>query len=353
MCAAFVLTITAAVTLAPLAAVGQTAATTGEPPTPQLAAVSPGPHGYFEYQASPGQTVGGSVRVVNPGPGPATFDVYPVDGMTSPATGVVYSARGQKLAAAGSWMKVSPGTVTLAPGASQVVHFSVTVPPSPFPGNHVAGVAAENPAGAASQQGSAGGAGVALKVNTRVVVAVVVTVPGLSGVAMALGRPAIGEQNGTSQFLSIPMDDTGELLFKPRLMAAVTSCTGAQEATIDRQLDTFVPRTSIDYRWSLAPKVLPSGCYRVRASVLNGTTTLSTVSDQVQVSRHVAAVNPHGQGPDHSLVFGANKSRKGSLLLGLVGGLDVALLMVVLAAILFFFWVRRRDREEEREPVRS
>ncbi|HET9732453.1 MAG TPA: hypothetical protein VFP54_07225 [Acidimicrobiales bacterium] len=331
-------------------AAGAQTTTTSPAPTPGLSPTTPTAHGYFEYHASAGQTVDGAVKVGNPGPGAATFVLYPADGLTSQATGVVYSNRGVALTSTGTWIRLSRSSVDLGPGASATVPFQVVVPPGAYSGDHVAAIVAENPAAARSGGGGGPGAGVALKINTRVVLAVVVTVPGPASTALQLGRPGIAEQSGTRQVVTIPMDDTGQLLFKPRLVASVTGCTGTPEASFDRQLDTFVPHTSIVYQWSLQPKILPQGCYKLTATVFGGATPLSTTSDQVQVNGAVAAVNPAGPGPRSPLVVGVKKAKSPSMILGLMGGVALALLILVIAAIIFFLLGRRRrEREEEEE----
>ncbi|HET6874857.1 MAG TPA: DUF916 domain-containing protein [Acidimicrobiales bacterium] len=342
-------------TLIPARAVAQTAGNASLP-TPGLATGTPTQHGYFEYRAAPGEKITGSVRVTNPGPGSATFSLYPVDGLTSSATGVVYSARGSTLSSTGTWITLTRTTVSLAAGSSAVVPFLVTVPASPYSGDHVGGIAAENPtAAAAAEQGQGSGSGVALKVQTRVILAVVVTVPGPATAALQVGHPSIAEQNGTQQVVDIPMNDTGELLFKPHLVASVSDCQGAPVAHADRQLDTFVPRTSIVYQWSLAPTILKAGCYNVTATVLNGQTPVSSQTDQVNVTSAVASVKPAGPGarPPSGPAAAGTKTKSISPLLGLVGGAAFALLLLVIAALIFFLiWSRRRDREEEsREPA--
>lgn len=333
------------------AVVAQTT-TTSPPPTPGLSPATPTTHGYFEYQAAAGQTIGGTVKVTNPGPGTATFALYPADGLTSPATGVVYSDRRATLATTGTWIRLARPSVTVAPTTTVTVPFQVVIPAGAYPGDHVGAIVAENPAAAGESGGSSSGAGVALKINTRVIVAVVVTVAGPASAALQLGHPGISEESGTRQVVTIPMDDTGQVLFKPRLDVTVTSCSGVPEGSFDRQLDTFVPRTSIVYQWSLQPKILVAGCYKVTATVFDGTTTLSTAGDQVQVTSAVAAVNPAGPGPKNPLVLGVKKSKSPSMLLGVVGGAAFALLILVIAAILFFLLGRRREREEEEERQR-
>lgn len=320
-----------------------------QPAVPNLIPTNPGPLGYFQPTIPAGGTAGGSVTVANPSSQEATFDVYPVDGLTSDATGVVYSELGAPLSATGTWIHLSAATVTLPPGGSQKVTFSVDVPPTAFPGDHVGGIAAENPS--PSSEGASGGhgTGVALKVNTRVVVAVVVSVPGPAGVDIRLGTPAIEAQNGQRQVVTLPMHDVGGLLSKPFLTAGVAPCTGgAALATLSRQLDTFVPHTSIVYEWPLAPRVLPAGCYRVSASLSDQGRTLSDVGSAVRVSQAVARLTPTVIGPRRA---GTPSAPRGSSRVGFDAAAAGASACLALASLyLLLFW-RRRRKEEDRQPL--
>jgi hypothetical protein len=325
-------------------------AASSQPAVPNLIPVNPGPLGYFQPTVPAGGTAAGSVTVANPSSQSATFDVYPVDGLTSDATGVVYSELGAALEATGTWIHLSTTAVTLPPGGSEKVNFTVDVPATAFPGDHVGGIAAENPS--PSSEGASGGhgTGVALKVNTRVVVAVVVTVPGPAGVDIRLGTPAIEAQNGQRQVVALPMHDVGGLLSKPFLTAGVSPCSGgAALATLSRQLDTFVPHTSIVYEWPLAPRVLPAGCYRVSASLSDHGRPLSNVSSPVQVSQAVARLTPTVVGPRRA---GTPSARGGSSRVGFDAAAAGAAVCLGLSALyLFLFWRRRRKEEEEQQPL--
>jgi len=309
------------------------------PPTPVLVPANPGPHGYFEYTLSPGQSTDGSVLVRNPGGAPATFALYPTDATTSTATGVVYGGLADTPRATGSWIHLAANRVVLGPGQAQVVPFHLIVPAGTLPGDHVGGFSAENPV-TVHQKGAGGG--VSFNVNTRVVVAVVVHVPGATAVAIQLGKPALVAQNGNQQVITFPMDDTGGLLAKPTLAATLGRCaTGPALAALSHHLDTFVPHTAIVYDWPLGQLVLAAGCYRVTGTLTNLGSTLSTVTADIVVTSAEASVTPPS-GP-HSI----RHPRNWSLILIEIGG------GVLLAVILVLGWrSRRRRRYLEEELAR-
>jgi hypothetical protein len=104
--------------------------------------------------------------------------------------------------------------------------------------------------------------GVTLLATTRVIVAVVIHVPGPAAPAARFGLPSVGLQQHRRQVFTIPIDDAGNMLMKPYLAANLRPCAGGPVVlSLVRQLDTFVPHTSIDYPWYLNSLALPAGCY--------------------------------------------------------------------------------------------
>src|SRR5712691_6386861 len=64
-------------------------------PAPALHLPHPFPRGYFEYTAQPGASIADEVIVANVGNVGGVLLVYASDGITSPATGIVYAPRQQ------------------------------------------------------------------------------------------------------------------------------------------------------------------------------------------------------------------------------------------------------------------
>lgn len=318
------------------------------PPTPGVQPVSPGPNGYFEAALAPGQQRSFAVIIKNLGATPADYIVYPADGTTSQVTGVQYSEPTPPPTGAGSWIKLSATRLTLPAGGQQQVTFVVSVPAGTSPGDHVgaivaAGVATGNPTSTTTTPSS----GVALAITSRVVVAVVVHVPGPAAVALAVGTPSFGMESGGRQTLNIPLDDTGALLFKPRIQGSVVPCgTGSPILTFDRQLDTFVPHTAIVYAYHIDPERLPEGCYGVHVTASGNGQQLGSFQGLVQLGAVAAGtattLNRGGFGQ-----LGPRTSRKGltSAAIGL-GAAAGSLALLVLVVLLVLVW-RRRRREDE------
>lgn len=323
------------------------------PQPPGLSAVNPGSNGYFEATLSPGGRQDFTVSVSNLGNAPATYRIYAADGTTAPVTGVAYSDAKSPPTGAGSWITLSVPNVSLQPNRAQQVGFVVSVPSVVLPGDHVGAIASDSPtASHATGNSSNGGSPVSLSVTSRVVIAVVVHIPGSTRISLQVGRPSFAEQSGGRQVLLIPLNDNGDLLFKPHLSGTVTPCSSASPVLqIDRQLDTFVPRTAIVYPYQITFTRLPQGCYTLDLHTDYPGGPLGSFHGDVQLGPLAAGtattLNLGGGGER-----GLSKHRAGSI--GLIApGFAAALLFGVLLLLILFFLRRRKEEEEEEAPGES
>ena len=225
------------------------------------------PHGYIEYQASAGQTITETFTVVNGGQVAGSFNLFAADGLTSQVTGVVYADQanpfpdglsGNGEYGAGTWITLSAPSVQLEPGASSVVDMTVRVPATAAPGDWVGSVSAENPV--ISRSGGQFG----FNVTTRVTIAVVVHVTGVVHLqAVNIGTPFITVENRTRQILNVPLQYMGDVLVKPFVNLRLLDAHQRVLFSIDRQLDTFVPHTTLIYPIPLDSVVIGPGTYQV------------------------------------------------------------------------------------------
>src|SRR3954452_16327254 len=98
--------------------------------------------GYFVYRATPGATRSGAVIVSNSGTAAGTVKLFAADATTGRTTGTVYLTDA-KPKSAGAWVTLASKSVSLRPGASKRVTFTVRVPTGQKPGQWVAGIVAE------------------------------------------------------------------------------------------------------------------------------------------------------------------------------------------------------------------
>jgi uncharacterized membrane protein len=95
----------------------------------------------YEYTLSPGETITDGIVVANRGTEPLELGVYAADGFTTEDGGFDLLPAGEKSAKLGTWVTVDGGgVVSVAPGASVTVPFTIAVPKNATPGDYGAGV---------------------------------------------------------------------------------------------------------------------------------------------------------------------------------------------------------------------
>ncbi|MFT4259866.1 DUF916 domain-containing protein [Microbacterium sp.] len=95
----------------------------------------------YEYTLSPGETIADGIVVTNRGAEPVDLAVYAADGFTTEDGGFDLLPAGEASAKLGTWVTVSDGgSVSVAPGASVTVPFTIAVPQNATPGDYGAGV---------------------------------------------------------------------------------------------------------------------------------------------------------------------------------------------------------------------
>ncbi|MHB8394051.1 MAG: WxL protein peptidoglycan domain-containing protein, partial [Candidatus Dormibacteria bacterium] len=202
------------------------------PPAPGLSALQPGPHGYFEYTLAPGSTVQGTAEVHNLTAAPADYLISVVDATTSEITGVAYGQPRHPQQGVAAWVRLPVGQVTVPAHGITPVTFQLTVPRAMAVGDYVAAVAVQTPTATVVHPATSGGLGVQLITTTRVVMAIVVHVPGPAVMAFTLGRPSVQLQDHVRQILVIPMHDAGNVLTKPYLSGDVSPCSGGKAVLV-------------------------------------------------------------------------------------------------------------------------
>ena len=216
----------------------------------------PATRAYFKPTIAPGKAFTNTVVVTNTGSAPLQVYVYAVDGLTGVTSGAVYSARREATHEAGSWLTVAQPALTVAPRSQRRVGFTVRVPASAQPGDHLAGVAIED----AHPQHYSGRFSVTEVL--RMVVGVDIRVPGPAqphGVLHSIGLRALPGTKFAS--VVVGLANQGRLLCKPRLSVTVKNPNGSSR-TVARQLDTVLPGDSIPYPFAW-PGTLAPGTYGV------------------------------------------------------------------------------------------
>ena len=283
---------------------------------------------YFVLNLTPGATMQSRVRITNIGTAAGRLALYPVDATTGQTSGVVYYTQNDPRADVGRWITVDAHQLSLDPGKSQIVTFTVSVPHSARPGQHVGGLVAENLA----VQGSSGSS-VAINIQHLSIVAVQVNLPGKAIQRMEATGIRAGGQQGY-QILYMSLRNSGTQMLKPSGSLQVTDMAGHQLKHMTMTLDTVLPQTAISYPVYVYGQALGPGRYRAVLSLTYGNPqqTLSrtftfeiTAASVQQVFGNRATNAP----PPVGVSWGGNPS-----LLPIAGGI-AALLLAGFGASLF------------------
>jgi hypothetical protein len=219
---------------------------------------NPAARAYFIIPANPGSTRREAVVVTNHGSKPLVLEVDPVDGLTGVTSGVVYANRGVPVRGAGAWVTPDVRSVTAPPGGVSHVHFTVKVPQSAVPGDHLAGLALQ----VAKATKSKGGLSVTMVM--RAVVGIELQVPGVAAKRIQISSLALAPLPGTTvPSVVVTLEDVGRKLCQPRLTVAIRGAHTTRHAT--QTLGTILPGDKIAYpfRW---PGALGYGSYAVSAA---------------------------------------------------------------------------------------
>jgi hypothetical protein len=227
---------------------------------------------YFHYTLQPNAATQGQARVTNTGAARGSVALYAVDATTGQTSGVVYRAAADPRTEVGAWITVGAQQLTLDPGQSQTIAFTVTVPASARPGQHVGGIVAENlqvQQGAGKGAGQNTGSGVQINIQHLSIVAVQVDLPGQQAQRLEATRLQAGGGHGY-QTLLLGLRNTGTQMLKPSGTLQVSDSAGRALKQTPLRLDTVLPQTAIDYPVAVTGQALGPGHYRAALSLTYG-----------------------------------------------------------------------------------
>jgi hypothetical protein len=226
--------------------------------------------GYYQLVARPGATVRLYAFVGNRGRQQAGIDLVPVDATSGEYGAISYDLPKQARRMVGAWVTLSHRWVSLGPDRGMVVPFSVHVPSTARSGQYIGGLSAFVPAPRARAEH-----GIGLTVQTRVLDAIEITIPGRTRAALGVvGAKARYRSNDL--YVLVHLRNTGTVLLKGQgylwVYAAHRSTPWIHRSFA---IDTTVPGTSIYYPLRWAHRV-PAGEYRYAVSVTWGAGTYRT-----------------------------------------------------------------------------
>jgi hypothetical protein len=105
----------------------------------------------YGYTLSPGGRLEDAIVVANQGAAPLRLALRTAEGVTTPAGRLGLADRGARSGGVAAWVHLRRDVVTVAPGASVTVPFTIAPPAGAAAGDHVGGIVAA-PAGAAASR---------------------------------------------------------------------------------------------------------------------------------------------------------------------------------------------------------
>jgi hypothetical protein len=249
----------------------------------------PATRAYFVREVAAGGSFHDEVAVTSSSNEPIELSVYPVDGLTGTTSGAVYANKGSLPTETGRWIAPKVTHVTLQPGKTTLVPFTVSVPRGAAPGDHLGGIAFQR-AGAERSSGT-----FSVTQVLRAVVGVLVQVPGAAAFQPELRSLGVDSVAGTNvASVVVGLDDTGRKLGKTRLTVSLTGPDGYRRR-VTRRLDTILPGDAIRYPlvW---PDALQPGAYTVTATAAGGSQPV-TLRRQVQLGTPLVGSEPQAVAP--------------------------------------------------------
>jgi hypothetical protein len=217
---------------------------------------------YFVLVTRPGTLITDHVRVVNTGHRMGTAYLYSVDATTGQTSGAVYLSKQSPRRDVGAWIRLARSSITLAPGASAIVPFTIQVPHGARTGDHLGGIVAEN----ASVTRSSGKGSLQIRIKHLTIVAVELQLPGRLVGTVDVSRVKPGGEHGY-QYVYLHLLSPGTIMIKPAGSLLVENTQGQKVAQRRFQLDTFLPHTEIDYPVLLSHQALKPGRYRATVNL--------------------------------------------------------------------------------------
>jgi hypothetical protein len=333
----------AALLAAGLLSIAPATAVAADAPVFALKPVGHADLGYYRFDARPGETIRARVRVVNVGSVAGTAGLAVVDAATGATTGAVYETVGGASEDVGAWARVGAARVALAPGDSRIVGFTVSVPADARRGQHLGGLVAYPMVAPGDGSGGSGDHSFRVDIVDQSILAVQVDLPGPARGLLAVRGIEAGGNPGY-QTLVIALSNPGERMVKGSGSVTITAAGGKAVTRQDFAIDTFLPRTRVEYPLVLRGDALVPGGYRAEVMLRWDGGQTSRTELPFSVTRHNVE-QAYGSEALAQLPGAPGGAARGAPVALLAGGGLLVMLLGFGAALLYF---RRRTRELER-----
>src|SRR5947209_5696275 len=218
---------------------------------------------FFLLDLRAGAATKESVTVTNQTNQPATFNIYAADAFNTAEGGFALRPRTDPKTDLASWVNLPVARITLDAQRKVDIPFSVTVPPNATPGDHAAGIVAENvtPTQAPPSSGAVG-----VDVMNAVGVRVYGRVPGVLNPSLSITRVSLkpggslgaqfgGPEQATVEYTVV---NTGNTRLTPTVSSKLHPVLGPAKALKAHQLPELLPHGSATVHEAVTG-VLPLG----------------------------------------------------------------------------------------------
>jgi len=245
----------------------------------------------YSYTLDPSGTLEDGLMVANHGKEPLTLDVYAADGFTTEAGQLDLEPRDKKPTGAGAWIHPEQSKVTIKPGKSVEVPFTVTLPDNATPGDHMGGIITS-----LTQADEVEG----INVDRRLAVRVRLRVGGELKPTLAVEGVGVDYSGTLNPFakgdatLSYTIHNTGNAILTARQAASVAGPFGSLKVSATKIADSveLLPgdkqKVSVPLH-GVAPALLLGGKVTVTPLVTDASGTISPLS-AVEGTTHALAI---------------------------------------------------------------
>jgi hypothetical protein len=285
---------------------------------------------YFAYDAQPGDTIRGQVRVLNTGTAAGAVRLDAVDATTGQTTGAVYRERRDPRRDVGAWITLSSHELRLGPREASVVAFSLAIPADAGGGQHLGGIVAENQALTNAPTARRDRGTFRVDIRTLTIVAVEADLPGPHVERLIVNRVSPSGTKGF-QMLQVELINSGNRLLKGHGTLEITDADARRLKRIPFVVDTFLPHTAVSDPLPVPGRALNAGRYRAVITLTYGhghhlrhVTTFAITA--LQVTQVFGSHEPPGAAARSSHVWPMGLAAgAASLLLGILFGSVTAL----------------------------
>jgi len=288
------------------------------------------PRDYFDYQLQPGRSVQDRVSIVNDTDQAKDFYLYTADAYnTERGGGFALRLRTETSPGTASWVRVPVDRYRVPAKKAALIPIQIAVPADATPGDHTAGIVAEEVIAPAGANGPTG-----VQTIHRVAARVYLRVSGpihpalrISAFAVSHDNPAVPYAHKSRTTVAFTVTNTGNLRLQPdKVTLRITGVLGrtvrsftlarpaASKAALNPLPDTLLPGSTVRFSKTFTGRFQPFEPLTARATVASEDPILNR---RLSVSRSVRFWI-------FSLLF--------------------LVLVVLLAAGLVFRWHRRRNR---------